>query len=248
MQDQFTALAQFYDSLMEEIPYREWVEYVLHLAKRHKHLVYNVLDVGCGTGSASYLLAEHGCEVVGFDASPEMIEIARNKARGRTNPRFSVSRMEDFRAAQLFDTAVSLFDTVNYVLDPAGLQRAFNAVAAALEPNGLFLFDMNTPYALEMELFTQNNLRSRGEPKYSWVSRYNPAERLTTVSMDFFVKRGNTRVTVKETHHQRAYTIAEVHEMLECAGFEVCDTFEAFTYRIPRANTDRAYIVARRLL
>ena len=145
-----------------------------------------------------------------------------------------------------FDTAISLFDTVNYVTEPAGLQRAFKAVFAALEPGGLFIFDMNTPYALEMELFTQNNLKSRGEPKYNWISKYNPLERLTTVDMTFYIKQGNTRVTMKETHLQRAYTLPEIHKMLATAGFDVRETFEAFTLRKPRASTDRAHIVAQR--
>jgi SAM-dependent methyltransferase len=271
MQSQFTNLAPLYDSLMAEIPYERWVDYVFELAGRQHHVVHRVLDVGCGTGNAAFLLAKQGCEVVGFDASRDMIEVARRKAAARSNPRFFVSKMEDLCPPQSgssstgdgdasarhssiitqhsssgFDTAISLFDTVNYVTDPSALQRAFSGIYQALEPGGLFMFDMNTPYALEMEMFTQNNLKSRGEPKYSWVSRYNPLDRLTTVDMTFYVKRGNTRETVTETHHQRAYTLAEIAAMLKSAGFSVCETLDAFTFRRPVASTDRAYFVARR--
>ncbi|HEY3414633.1 MAG TPA: class I SAM-dependent methyltransferase [Armatimonadota bacterium] len=249
MQSQFTDLAPLYDSLMAEIPYEHWVDYVLKLAALEHHTVHRVLDVGCGTGSAAYLLADRGCEVVGFDASPQMIEVARRKAGGRRNPSFFVSRMEELNSSSTpspFDTAISLFDTVNYVTDPTDLQRAFKAVFTVLEPGGLFIFDMNTPFALEMEMFTQNNLKSRGEPKYSWISKYNPLERLTTVDMSFYVKQGDTRVTVKETHFQRAYAVSEIHKMLAIAGLDVLDTFEAFTLKKPRASTDRAHIVARR--
>lgn len=278
MQSQFTDLAPLYDSLMAEIPYRRWVDYVFDIADRQRHEVRRVLDVGCGTGNAAFLLANRGCEVVGFDASAQMIDIARTKACGRSNPSFFVSRMEDlpvscptsadgpeatessFEAsprrpdtasprrlgAASFDTAVSLFDTVNYVTDPVALRRAFSAIHRALVPGGLFMFDMNTPYALEMEMFTQNNLKSRGEPKYSWVSHYNPLERLTTVDMTFYVKRGNTRETVTETHYQRAYTLPEIAEMLRATGFSVRETYEAFTFRRPNAGADRAYFVAQK--
>lgn len=258
MQSQFTDLAPLYDSLMAEIPYQRWVDYVFDVADRQRHVVHHVLDVGCGTGNAAFLLATRGCEVVGFDASAPMIEVARRKASGRSNPAFFVSRMEDLSVAGVppadapgvrpasFDTAVSLFDTVNYVTEPDALRRAFIGIHDALVPGGLFMFDMNTPYALEMEMFTQNNLKSRGEPKYNWVSHYNPLERLTTVDMTFYVKRGNARVTVTETHYQRAYTLPEIAALLKATGFTVRETYEAFTFRRPNAGADRAYFVAQR--
>jgi SAM-dependent methyltransferase len=231
---------------MAGIPYRRWVADILRYATRYRPHRRRVLDVGCGTGSASFLMADRGLDVVGIDASAEMISEAARKAHGRENPRFLVSRMEALDLPERFDLAVSLFDSVNYVTEPADLQEAFHRIHAHLLPDGLWIFDMNTPFALEMELFTQNNLRSHSEPKYDWRSRYDRATRLTTVDMTFYVKEGNTRAVLKETHRQRAYTLDEVRAMLGTAGFEILDVAEAYTGRPLSDASDRALFVTRR--
>lgn len=244
MEQQFGALAELYDELMASIPYEGWVDYVRTLATRRGHLMECVLDVGCGTGTVAMMLAREGCEVVGIDASAEMVACARKKAQAEPRVRFDVQRMEQLEVESVFDTAISLFDSVNYVLDPAALEEAFRRVRRHLAPGGLFIFDMNTPYALEMEMFTQDNLREEGEPKYVWRSRYDFRTRLAEVDMTFYVKRGNTRETLKETHRQRAYTLAEVKSMLSASGFKDIDVYEAYTLRPPDPRTDRAYLVA----
>ena len=246
MEEQFRGLAPIYDALMAVIPYRRWVADILRYATRYRPHRRAVLDVGCGTGSAAFVMADRGLDVVGIDASAEMIAEARRKAHGRENPRFLVSRMEELDLPDRFDLAVSLFDSVNYVTEPADLQEAFRRIHHHLQPDGLWIFDMNTPLALEMELFTQNNLRSSGEPKYDWVSRYDRATGLSTVDMTFYVKRGDTRAILKETHRQRAYALEDVRAMLEMARFEVLDLTEAYTGRPLSEMSDRALFVTRR--
>lgn len=242
---QFTALAPLYDALMSGIPYDEWVEYVQALAQRHGHAMRRVLDVGCGTGSAALLLARAGMDVTGIDASEAMVLEARRKAGDLRGVAFHVARMEALDFDDRFDTAVSLFDSVNYVTEPAHLREAFHRIRRHLAAGGLFIFDMNTPYALEMELFTQDNLRTLDEPKYVWKSRYDWRSRMATVDMTFYVKQGNTRVTVKETHRQRAYTLEEISLWLREAGFDILDVLQAYSFRPPLPHTDRAFFVAR---
>ncbi|HEY3266639.1 MAG TPA: class I SAM-dependent methyltransferase [Armatimonadota bacterium] len=247
MESQFVAIADVYDELMSTIPYRAWVAYVRELAERRGHAMHRVLDVGCGTGTVSLLLARQGCEVVGFDVSAEMIQRARSKDAQGLPVRFEVQGMQRLDLPERFDTAISLFDTVNYVTEPEDLREAFKRVRRHMDPGGLFIFDMNTPYALEMEMFTQDNLRDKGEPKYVWRSHYNWRTRLAEVDMSFYVKQKNTRITLKETHRQRAYTVEEVTLWLREAGFGAEEIFEAFTRNPPNSRTDRAYVVVEAL-
>lgn len=245
MRSQFSALAPHYDALMSSIPYGRWVEYVRRLASIRSHPMRRVLDVGCGTGTVALRLAAGGVTVVGVDASPDMVEMARAKTPG-PNPRYVVSRMEDLDLGETFDTAISLFDSVNYVTEPADLQEAFHRIYRHLDPGGFWMFDMNTPYALEMELFTQDNLGTGEEPQYNWRSRYDPDTLLTTVEMNFFVRQGDTRVVVRETHRQRAYPLDQIRAMLNEASFDVLALFDAYTDRPPGPRSDRAFFVARR--
>lgn len=246
MCEPFDSIAGLYDDLMAEIPYRSWVDYVRTLATRQGHEIRRVLDVGCGTGTASLLLAEDGCHVVGIDASEGMIARARLKRRPWHDASFIVSRAESLELNETFDTAISLFDSLNYITEPDAFQSALRSVCRHLEPGGLFIFDMNTPYALEEELFTQDNLDESTPIHYVWRSRFDESARLTRVDMTFLDGRGEQPRTITEVHYQRAYRLNEILDGLRRAGFDSVEMFEAFTLHRPGKKTDRAYFVARK--
>jgi len=70
-----------------------------------------VLDVGCGTASATVIAAAKAMEVVGIDLSPDMIELAQEKVekKGITNTRLISSSVEDYQSDGLFDKVISSF-------------------------------------------------------------------------------------------------------------------------------------------
>lgn len=231
---------------MDVIPYRSWVDYVREIARRQGHTMRHILDVGCGTGTASLLLAHAGYQVTGIDISAAMVDQASAKAEGVANARFLACPLEKLDLDTRFDTAISLFDSLNYITEPSVLQEGFTRLARHMEPGGYFLFDMNTPYALEQELFTQDNLSSSDPLRYVWKSRYDQDTRLTTVEMTFYVRDGEKTRLIRETHLQRAYRLNEIKGMLEQSGFETIDVLEAYTFRRPGKRTDRAFFIARR--
>ena len=98
-----------------------------------------ILDVCCGTGHLAGLLSGRGYRVTGFDASAEMIACARIRA---PVAEFQVADATGFRPAADFDAAVSTFDSLNHILDPELLEAAVRHVGEALQPGGLFAFDM----------------------------------------------------------------------------------------------------------
>jgi ubiquinone/menaquinone biosynthesis C-methylase UbiE len=246
VREPFDSIAGLYDDLMAGIPYRGWVDYIRTLATRAGHEMRRVLDVGCGTGTPSLLLAEDGCHVVGIDASEGMVSEARAKMKPWHDASFIVARAENLRLTETFDTAISLFDSLNYITEPDAFRAALLRVYEHLEPGGLFIFDMNTPYALEEELFTQDNLDENTPVHYVWRSRFDESARLTRVDMTFLDSRGEQPRTITEVHYQRAYHLNEILDGLRRAGFGSVEMFEAFTLRRPGKKTDRAYFVARK--
>ncbi len=160
---QFDEIAFLYDELMTGVPYSEWVNYVERILRRAGRKPGRVLDLCCGTGSASILMAERHFDVTGVDISPEMIEIARSKARkaGR-EIEFHVGDASKLSIPGKFDLVISLFDSLNYILEADKLQQAFDRVSAHLEHDGLFIFDMNTEFALAAGFFDQSNAVSWG--------------------------------------------------------------------------------------
>lgn len=175
-----------------------------------------VLDVGCGTGYLAGRLAERGFAVTGLDISPEMVKNARENV---PNGAFLVADLRHFALKTRFSAAVATFDTLNHLLEPADLGRALANVAQALEPGGLFLFDV-----LEEEAY-----RSHWQESYALVeddhvlaitgSGFDPADRLARCRITMFRRNGDGWQRSDTTVVERCYEHAEIGAALAKAGF-----------------------------
>ena len=75
----YTGFAQVYDTFMDNVPYEEWTDYYKEILREHGIMDGIVLDLGCGTGSMTELLAEQGYDMIGVDNSEEMLDLAMEK-------------------------------------------------------------------------------------------------------------------------------------------------------------------------
>lgn len=245
----FTVVAPYYDRLMRDVPYRSWVAYLDQLLDFHGVAPRRILDLACGTGTVSEMLAAQGYDVVGVDLAEGMISEARRKAQQRGLPiAYFVQDMADLSIpGEPFDLVVSFFDSLNYVTDPAALDRAIRRVAEHIRPGGLFIFDVNSIFALENGFFDQENLGSNDRLRYVWRSSYDTAERLCRVDMRFFwpADDGVDR-EFRETHWQYGYEEEQLRDMLTRAGFDPIRTYHAYTFQPVRPTTDRIFFVATR--
>lgn len=244
----FGPVAPHYDRLMDNIPYRMWTSYLLLIFAVQEVKPRKLLDVCCGTGSMCELLADEGFDVTGFDISEPMIELAREKSRHRElagkNPiRYEVSDAATVELDEQFDAAYSFFDSLNYITDPEHLQKAINRVAAHIVPGGSFVFDLNTAYAFEEQMFDQQSLRKTAPLRYRWRGKWDPETRLIEVDMKFWAGEQE----FQEVHRQRAYSDDEVRAMLKEAGFDRVKCYHSYTLEKPRATSDRIHYTARKI-
>ena len=246
---QFSGIAEYYDALMCGVPYRRWMRYLQRIFTLRGLKPLTVLDLACGTGNVSELFCMNGLDVVGVDISEEMIRKAQSKA---AEQELNIS-YHTMNAAELdlsekpFDLCVSLFDSLNYITDPSELRKAIRCVFDHVRPGGLFIFDINSAFALQFNFFDQENMMSDDKLRYCWKSLYEPSTRLCSVNMRFYVrqKNGEDREFV-ETHLQFAYREAELREMLTQAGFTDIETYHAYTFAPVSETTDRIFFVANR--
>jgi ubiquinone/menaquinone biosynthesis C-methylase UbiE len=248
---QYGDVAPVYDTLMEGVPHGAWLSRIEKAVRERGREPHSALDVACGTGIATLLLARRGYSpVVGVDLSGAMIRIARTKSRAALNPRERAIHFEVQNAATLdlgedrtFDLVISLFDSLNYILDPNDLQSAFRRIFAHTSPGGIFAFDMNSLYALSHDLFTQTSLE--GPVQHVWSAHWDRESRLCRVEMNFAIKDPETgemrRFT--ETHLQRAYTVPEITSWLSDAGFIKIECFGNYGTRAPGPKSDRLLFV-----
>ena len=238
----FGPIAPHYDLLMAMVPYRMWAEYLKLLLVRQGNPTLKLLDVCCGTGTVAEMLTVDSYQVTGFDLSAPMIEAARQKAaKKKLKIDYFVADARDFEIDERFGAAFSFFDSLNYVADLEGFRDAVLQVAKHLEPGGSFIFDLNTAYAFEKQMFTQSDRRKNTVLHYEWKGDYNPETRIIQVEMDFWKDEESWH----ETHRQRAHSEDEVRAALADAGFGAVEIFESYTLRKPRRTSDRVHYATR---
>jgi ubiquinone/menaquinone biosynthesis C-methylase UbiE len=242
--ESFGPVAPYYDELMRTVPYSMWVSYYLLLLSHQDSHPKKILDVCCGTGTMCEMLAKEGLSVSGLDLSPGMIEAAQRKAaKKKLAIDYHVADASCFQLGEKYEGAFSFFDSLNNILEPQGLQSAFNRVADHLVDGGSWIFDLNTAYAFEEQLFDQEYMRANAKMRYKWQGEWDPETRIITVDMKFW--RGEERFT--EVHRQRAYEEDEVRDMLVQAGFGRIRVFHSYTLNPPREKSDRLHYTAIKL-
>ena len=142
----YQTLSAYYDRFTDDVGYEQWADFFEQLFAREGINPKLVLDLACGTGSLTRLLAERGYDMIGADASPEMLmQAMQNTIDCDPRPLLINQRMEELDLYGNVDACLCCLDSVNYVTDPGDLAEAFRRVHLFLNPDGLFVFDINTP-------------------------------------------------------------------------------------------------------
>ena len=243
----YEALARSYDGLTYDIPYEKILQFWETLLRRYRIRPKSVLDLACGTGSLSVLLAEAGYAVTGADLSPDMLAVADEKAShlGENRPYFICQPMQRLRLPQPVDSVICALDSLNYVTRPADVQKTFCRVHDALTPGGLFLFDINTPFKLR-GLAEQTFLDETDDTYCVWRTEFDEKRRLCFYGMDLFQRSGAHWDRSFEEHVEYAYTPEELTDWLHAAGFVRVDIFGDRKCRPPKPNELRIYFAARK--
>ena len=142
----YETLSEYYDRFTDDVGYEEWADFFERLFEREGVKPSLVLDLACGTGSLTRILAQRGYDMIGADASPEMLmQALQNTLDCEPRPLLLNQRMEELDLYGAVDACLCCLDSVNYVTEPEALQTAFERVHTFLNPDGLFVFDINTP-------------------------------------------------------------------------------------------------------
>lgn len=244
----YSGFAKVYDLFMDNIPYEEWTDYVKELFAEEGVKDGILLDLGCGTGSVTELLAESGFDMIGIDNSEEMLEIAMEKREESGHDILYL--LQDMREFELYGTVkgvVSICDSMNYILDDEDLLDVFKLVHNYLDNEGIFIFDMNTMYKYEQILADNTFAEDREESSFIWENYYDEEEEINQYDLSLFVQEKDGRYRkYEETHLQRAYEQQCVEELIKESGLELLHVYDAFTKDLPAEDSQRIYFVCRR--
>lgn len=243
----YTGFAEVYDLFMDNIPYKTWCRYVTGLLRDYGINDGLILDLGCGTGSLTELLCDCGYDMIGVDNSEDMLMLAMEKRA--VSGKDILYLKQDMREFELYGTVravVSICDCMNYILEYEDLTRVFRLVNNYLDPNGIFIFDLNTIYKYEALLGASTIAEDREEESFIWDNYYDSESKINEYALSLFIRQESGLYRkYTETHYQRAYSLDQVREAMETAGLEYVAAYDAFTKEPVKADSERIYIIGR---
>ncbi len=245
----YTGFAEVYDLFMDNVPYEQWAEYITGLLREYGIEDGLVLDLGCGTGTMTELLAEAGYDMIGIDQSEEMLEEALEKKEASGHDILYLC--QDMREFELYGTVraiVCVCDSMNYILEEEEILDILSAAAYNyLDYDGLFIFDLNTEYKYREILGEQTIAENREEGSFIWENYYDEAQRINEYQLTLFVKeKEDLYRKFEETHYQRAYSLDTVRNLVERSGLRLLHMYDAFTREPAREDSERIYVICQR--
>lgn len=249
MSNIYTLLAPFYDAMNGDVDYAKWADfYESELRRYEKGKTSLVLDLGCGTGSMTKTLAQRGYDMTGIDYSPEMLDIARRRAEkeGISDILWLCQDMTDFELYGTVEAVVSTLDCVNHITDKDALFQCFSLVHNYLSPDGLFLFDVNSPYKFETVYGDRAYLFEDENAFCAWQNCYRKRSGLCDFYITLFEKQPDgTYLRREEWQREKMYSEKTLRRLLTATGFEVLSVSGDLDGRAPVRTDERLYFTAR---
>ncbi len=241
----YTSFSMVYDQLMDNVPYEDWCAYLTGLLRDYGCREGLVLELGCGTGALTRLLAQAGYDMIGLDSSPDMLSIARERqAEEGTEILYLQQDMREFELYGTVAAVVSLCDSMNYITEYKELVQVFRLVNNYLDPGGYFIFDLNTPYKYRELLADNTFAENREDCSFIWENTYDDETELNEYALTLFVREEDGRYErFEEFHYQKAYPIESVKKAAAEAGMEFITVNDAFTREEPSDISERVYVI-----
>ncbi len=249
----YQRFATVYDQMGADRFSIDMVEYCSRIFKTFNIRPCDALDMCCGTGSAIERLLECGFSMSGLDGSAEMLAMAAKKLQKKKVhlyhkqlPKFRLLDSDDSGITRSFGLITCFYDSLNYLRNLTELKTAFKSVHQHLEPGGWFIFDMNTPVALETIWDGQVWGGTTDDLAWVWKNEYFAKAKSAICHTTFFVREGEVWRRFDEDHFEKAYDNRTLRQAVKDCGFRVKGFFDCFTFDRATKNSDRVCVVARK--
>lgn len=244
----YDKFAYFYDTLTQNIDYKERADYIFEILKNINHHPEILLDLACGTGSLSIEFAKKKADVIAVDGSCEMLSIAQQKAyEQQQNILFLNQRMERLNLYGTVDTVVCSLDSINHVTQKSLVQKIFDRIYLFLDDNGIFIFDANTILKHQRILANNTFIYDMEDVFCAWQNTLEDDGETVTIHLDFFEKSQDVYVRSEEQFQEKAYSIDLLSEMLGKSGFEIIDIYDHMTFERADESSEKVEFIVRKV-
>ena len=243
----YGSFAYFYDRLTNNVPYADMARQIESLTARFGGRKDILLDLACGTGSLSEQLARLGFDVIGVDSSEEMLNCALDKKFDSGLP-IQYLR-QDMRALDMFgtiDVTVCSLDGINHLESREDVLKVFERVSLFCDPEGLFIFDVNTLHKHRDILADNAFIYSLGDIYCGWQNEYDKSDNSVRIYLDFFEPEGDRYARYSEEFREIYLSPDEITELLAKAGMTALAVFDGYTDSPLTETSERAVYVCKK--
>lgn len=241
----YTQFADIYDTLMKDVDYESWADFYEKLFEKYGISPKLVLDLGCGTGTLTQIMARRGYDMTGVDASCAMLGKAAEKNNGGTL--YLNQSMTDFELYGTMGAIISSLDCINYVTDKDELLHVFKLVKNYLDYDGVFIFDINSEHKLRDILGGNCYTYDENGVFYTWESFYDEKSRLCDFELKFFVEQEDGRyLRFDEYQTERSWSMEELSGLMLKAGLSDIEFFADRRLSAPSKEEQRIFAAARK--
>lgn len=242
--DSYRFLSSYYDRFTQDVGYEKWADFFEQIFKKEGLKPNLVVDLACGTGSLTSELTKRGYEMIGVDASAEMLMQAMNQTiELEPRPIFLNQRMENLDLFGTVDACLCCLDSINYVTDENALKEAIRKVHLFLEPNGIFIFDVNTKHKFD-SINGECYVREDEDVFCVWQASFDGET--CQYDFDIFEKSGTKWTRFQEQHMEKYYSLEYLCKILSQVGFNDIKTYAELSFESIKENENRIFISARK--
>ncbi|MEE1077829.1 MAG: class I SAM-dependent methyltransferase [Agathobacter sp.] len=246
----YTSFAQVYDLFMDNVPYEMWCDFLEQELKQNGISDGIIVDLGCGTGKMTRMMSKKGYDMIGIDNSFEMLDIAREFDTPKEMDEKSILYLlQDMREFELYGTVRAIYsacDSLNYILEEEDLLAVFQLANNYLDPNGYFIFDMNTPYKYHTLLADNTFAENREEGSFIWENYFDEEEQINEYDLTLFVENEQGSFTrFQEVHYQKCYEIETIKKLIKQSGLELVGVYDAYTKEALREDSEKVMFITR---
>lgn len=210
----YSSLSAKYDSLTGDVPYSKFIDLYESEFSENGGEFRLILDLCCGTGTLTAMMAEKGYEMIGVDASESMLMEAMQKSPGTL---FICQDAVELDLYGTVDACISSLDSINYI-PPSDFPEVLRRLHLFIRPEGLLIFDIRP----EEWLRSMNGATSVDETDDTlclWRSDYDETENFLCHGIDLFERQGKLWKRSCEEHIEYAYSLDFITDCLQTAHF-----------------------------
>lgn len=250
MFDGYSVLAPVYDRLNGTVDYSLWAKYIENcFCKFTDKKIHSVLDLGCGTGSMTIELAKLGYDLTGIDLSEDMLSVADSRVRdeGIDDVLFIRGNMASFELYGTVDAVVCCLDGINHLHKREDLLSCFALVANYLEDDGLFIFDLNTPYKFSTVYSGNDYILEDDGIMCCWRNRLSKKGDVVDFYLTVYEEQyDGTWLRSDGIERERAYGLRSIENALDSCGLRLVDVSSGYDFDPITKTTERWYITAKK--